>query len=354
MADQPFDVRRAIEQSSSKSTLQELAKKGIHRVKVLDEQMINKLIGEAVERILSTKTNLLSTDDRQKLIDASRKELDRLVRDHQSTKDQAELMTKDKQSLVSEVENLQDQLKTTRKLGDDTAKQRYEDGKAIMKSEVEDMKRKMSSMEEDISKRVRREVELEYQAKSAGLQASIEQLKGDGSRRENEVRDQYDRREKDLREELSRREQDIVARGASMKEAELRTTLDQMQHKNMEMAEKHADQLEELKKSDDKVLTTLSELFNKAIEGVNKKLGDLRLRSIAGVAAGGSMGRVEGDVDFRPSQATLDSLITGELESNLKGMQVEAKTGGKIGNALDRLKAMRSGGGGETKKEEKK
>ena len=51
--DQPFDVRRAIEQSSSKSTLQELAKRGIHRVKVLDESMINKLIGEAVERIVS-------------------------------------------------------------------------------------------------------------------------------------------------------------------------------------------------------------------------------------------------------------------------------------------------------------
>ena len=64
---QPFDVRRAIEQSSSKSTLQELAKKGIHRVKVLDESMINKLIGDAVERIISTKTNLLSSDDRAKL-----------------------------------------------------------------------------------------------------------------------------------------------------------------------------------------------------------------------------------------------------------------------------------------------
>jgi hypothetical protein len=35
-------------------------------------------------------------------------------------------------------------------------------------------------------------------------------------------------------------------------------------------------------------------------------------------------------------------------------MQVEAKTAGKVGNALDRLRAMRGGGGGDTKKEEKK
>ena len=123
--DQPFDVRRAIEQSSSKSTLQELAKKGIHRVKVLDESMINKLIGEAVERIVSTKTNLLSTDDRQKIIEASRKELDRLMREHQSTKDQADLAQKDKAGLIAECENLQEQIKQTRKIADETAKQRY-------------------------------------------------------------------------------------------------------------------------------------------------------------------------------------------------------------------------------------
>src|SRR5262247_2796170 len=107
---QPFDVRRAIEQSSSKSTLQELAKRGIHRVKVLDEQMINKLIGDAVERIVSTKTNLMSGEDRQKLIQASRQELDRLMKEFQATKDKAELSEKDKAGLVAECENLQKQL----------------------------------------------------------------------------------------------------------------------------------------------------------------------------------------------------------------------------------------------------
>jgi len=62
---------------------------------------------------------------------------------------------------------------------------------------------------------------------------------------------------------------------------------------------------------------------------------------------------MEGDVDFRPSQATLESLVQGELESNVKAMQVESKSGGKMGSALERLKAMRGGAGGD-KKEEKK
>ncbi len=297
---QPFDVRRAIEQSSSKSTLQELAKKGIHRVKVLDESMINKLIGDAVERIISTKTNLLSSDDRQKLIEASRKELDRLMKEHQVTKDKAELMEQSQGQLASTVENLQNQLKTAQRLAEDTAKQRYEDGKNVMRAEVDDMKKKMSTMEADIEKRVRREVELEYQAKMANERVVIEQMK-------------------------------------------------------TEAATKQAQMIEEMRKSDEELFKRMSELFTKVMDGVNKKLGDLRNRSFAGGGGGGGgMGRMEGDVDFRPSQATLESLVQGELESNVKAMQVESKSGGKMGSALERLKAMRGGGGGEKKDEEKK
>jgi hypothetical protein len=297
---QPFDVRRAIEQSSSKSTLQELAKKGIHRVKVLDESMINKLIGDAVERIISTKTNLLSSDDRAKLIDASRKELDRLMKEHQSTKDQAELAQQSQASLASTVETLQNALKTAQRLAEDTAKQRYEDGKNVMRAEVDDMKKKMSSMEVDIEKRVRREVDLEYQAKMANERIVIEQMK-------------------------------------------------------TEAAKKQAEMIEEMRKSDEELFKRMSELFTKVMDGVNRKLGDLKNRSFAGGGGGGGgMGKMEGDVEFRPSQATLDSLVQGELESNVKAMQVESKSGGKMSNALERLKAMRGGGGGGEKKDEEK
>jgi chromosome segregation ATPase len=296
--DQPFDVRRAIEQSSSRSTLQELAKKGIHRVKVLDESMINKLIGEAVERIVSTKTNLLSTDDRQKIIEASRKELDRLMKEHQNTKDKADLMERDKQSLASEIENLQEQVKQTRKLAEEQAKQRYEDGKAMVKAELEDMKRRMDSADADAEKRLRKELELEYKLKNAEERMEIEKLK-------------------------------------------------------TEAAREKAGMVEEMRKTDEQLFLKISELFSKSIEGVNKKLTDLKLRSLSGGGGGGGggMARMEGDEEFRPSAATLESLVQGELESNLKGMQSEAKVSGKISNALDRLKAMRGGG---DKKEEKK
>ncbi|HZF00037.1 MAG TPA: hypothetical protein VE981_23715 [Planctomycetota bacterium] len=268
---------------------------------MLDESMINKLIGDAVERIISTKTNLLSSDDRQKLIEASRKELDRLMKEHQNTKDKADLAEQSQAQLAASVENLTNQLKTAQRLAEDTAKQRYEDGKNVMRAEVDDMKRKMSSMEADIEKRVRREVDLEYQAKMANERIIIEQMK-------------------------------------------------------TEAAQKQAQMIEEMRKSDEELFKRMSELFTKVMDGVNRKLGDLKNRSFAGGGGGGGggLGKMDGDVEFRPSQATLESLVQGELESNVKAMQVESKSGGKMGSALERLKAMRGGGGGEKKDEEKK
>lgn len=297
MADQPFDVRRAIEQSSSKSTLQELAKKGIHRVKVLDEKMIHKLIGESVQRILSTKTNLVSDADREKLIAESRKELDRLMKEFKETKDQAELMTKDKNSLVREVENLQEQVKQQRKLSEETAKQRYEDGKNLMREEINDIKKRAEGAEDKAEARVRKELTLEFEAKIAKEEANIEKMKAD-------------------------------------------------------VANSKANMVQDMKKNDDELFKKMSDLFSKAIDGVNKKLGDLRMRSFAGGGGGGggAGGRMEGDVELRPSAATIESLMSSELDSNLKAMKAEEKTAGKIGSALDRLKAMR---GGEEKKKEK-
>ena len=42
-----------------------------------------------------------------------------------------------------------------------------------------------------------------------------------------------------------------------------------------------------------------------------------------------------------------------ELKSNLSDMKVESKAAGKLGNALERLKAMRGGGGGGDKSKDK-
>lgn len=356
---QPFDVRKAIEQSSTRSTLQDLAKRGIHRVKVLDETMINKLIGDAVERIVSTKTNLLSDSDRAKLIEASRHELDRLMAEHQSMKDKTELMERDKNSLVQEVENLQKQLQATRKLADDTARQRYEDGKNIMRAEVDDMKAKLASAEE----RVRREVALEFQAKMATQATDVEKARSEAAATEGRVRHQMElefqskmstqaANMEQLKSEAAATEGRVRRQMELEYQAKLANQMAGVEQVKAEAAQKQAAMIEEMKKSDDDLFRKMAELFTKSIDSLSKKLTDLRLRALAG---GGSFGAggMGGEVELHPSQATMESLFSQELESNLKAMHVEGKAGGRLGGALDRLKALR-GGGPAPKTEEKK
>jgi DNA mismatch repair ATPase MutL len=250
MPDQPFDVRKAIDQSASKSTLQELAKKGIHRVKVLDEAMIQKLIRDAVENILGARGGTLSAAERDSVVKQSRQELDRLIKDFNTTKDRADGLAQDKVALAQ---------------------------------------------------------------------------------RESELRAEFATRER----EYNKRIQDEI-------------------QKNAEMSQKMALSLENSRSHEDELVKKMEVLFTKSLEGLNKKLSDLRLRAMAGGGMGGGGGGLE-SVELRPSQATIESLFSQELESNVKAMEKsEGKAGGKLGNALDRLKNLRGGGSPKKDDEEKK
>jgi DNA mismatch repair ATPase MutL len=246
MPEQPFDVKKAIDQSASKSTLQELAKKGIHRVKVLDEAMIQKLIRDAVENILGARGGTLSGAERDQVVKQSRQELDRLIKEFNSTK---ETLTSDKVALAQ---------------------------------------------------------------------------------KESELRAEFAQRERDY----NKRIQDEI-------------------QKNAEMSQKMASSLENSRTHEDELVKKMEVLFTKSLEGLNKKLTDLRLRAMAGgpMAGGGGYENVE----LRPSQATIESLFSQELESNVKAMEkAEGKAGGKLGSALDRLKNLRGGGAPQKADEEKK
>lgn len=372
MPEQPFDVRKVIDQSASKTTLQDLARKGIHRVKVLDEAMINKLIREAVEHTLVSKTAFMSDEDREKVVKASRAELDKLVKEFNEQKDKAELLQKDKTTLASDVENLQRQLVVQRQLGEQLGRQRYEDGKRAASEEIETLKQRMGKLDEEVAARTRRELEGEMQKRLSGemekmsamaahLQAAKAATGEDAIRRavekaEHDLKEQFKQefprrvqqavtaRENELKLEFANREKDLEAQYNQKVMAEMQ--------KNVELSQKLAASLEESRAHEDDLFKKLESLFTKSLEGLNKKLADLRMRSFAGAGAAMGTPGLEA-VELRPSQATIESLFASELESNVKAMQqTEGKTAGKIGSALDKLRAMR--GGGAKPPEEKK
>jgi hypothetical protein len=423
-----FDVRKVIEQSASKSTLQELAKRGIHRVKVLDEQMINKLIKDAVQQVLVSKTGLVSDADREKIVQASRAELDKLVKEFQQSKDKAELLAKDKDTLAKDVEELQRAVQVQRQLADTLGRQRFEDGRAMARQEIEALKAQLASAEQaarakleaEFQKKLSAEMEklqvvsrqMETTIRSGGEEAvkkAVEQaegrLKGQFAERERELRDEVRKaaeaaagraaqqkeaelkaayaekelrvrdearrdaeaqakqtiaaREAELRAQFAEREKELLSRSeesaraaASAKEVEFSQKLMAEMQRSADLQAKNQRLLEDMRAHEDELAKKMEQLFTKSIEGLSKKLSDLRLRSIAGGPA------VGGDVDagaFRQSEDVIKHMLSSELESNVKQMeQSEGKTAGSLGSALERLKAMRGGGKPPDKKDDKK
>ncbi len=368
-----FDVRKVIEQSASKSTLQELAKRGIHRVKVLDEQMINKLIKDAVAQVLVSKTNIVSDADREKIV-AARQELDKLTKEFQQSKDKAELVAKDKESLASEVENLQKQLQLQRQLGETLGKQRFEDGKAMAKQEIEALQKKVAEAEQaarlkleaEFQKKMSGEMEkmatlskhMETAAKSGGEEAVKKAVEA----REMKLKAEFADRERELRDEARKSAEAAANRAAAQKEAELKAQfagvadraaaqkeiefsqklMAEMQ-KNADLQAKNQQMLEDMRAHDDEIAKKMEQLFTKSIEGLSKKLGEIKLRGVGGGGGGGGGGDLDAGA-FRQSEDVIKYMLQNELESNVKAMdKVEGKSGGTLGSALDRLKAMRGG-----------
>src|SRR5204863_7313919 len=73
-----LDIKKVIEQGTQRMTLKDLASKGFDNVKVLDEDAVHSMITRAVDRVVSTQT----ADQRDQILAESRKELDRLIREH--------------------------------------------------------------------------------------------------------------------------------------------------------------------------------------------------------------------------------------------------------------------------------
>lgn len=86
MGTDKVNVRGIIECSSRKTSVSDLQKRGIQRVRLIDEKQIHDLIGQAVERIIAGHAHLLSAKERARIVKRSRAELSRLVQEREAEK----------------------------------------------------------------------------------------------------------------------------------------------------------------------------------------------------------------------------------------------------------------------------
>ena len=85
---QPLSVQDAIRQSATDVDLEELSRRGLRKVKVLDKQTVFRLIDEAVNRVVEERLALATDAERQQIQSEARSEFQRLVKERQQEVEQ--------------------------------------------------------------------------------------------------------------------------------------------------------------------------------------------------------------------------------------------------------------------------
>lgn len=192
----PIDFQKMIEQGTKVTSLQDLQQKGFQKVKVLDEQTIQRLITQAVDRVVNTQT----AEERESLLAQSRHELDRLLREQRESKSRAQLLETDKQSLVEQVEALQKELSLALDVQGETVHKKVQEITAAMRKHVEETNRRSEAAQQEV---VAAQVEIDrLKEEQAKVAADLEAASGDADRLQEDLR-KRDAEMADLRKELS-------------------------------------------------------------------------------------------------------------------------------------------------------
>ena len=76
------DVRKVIEDSTYTTTLKDLERRGKNKVRVVKARQIYRLIAEAVNQVMEKSSMEMAEEQREQLIDESKKQLDKILAEH--------------------------------------------------------------------------------------------------------------------------------------------------------------------------------------------------------------------------------------------------------------------------------
>lgn len=67
-----IDIKKVIQGSTCDMSLESLTKKGVKQVKVLDQATINRLMSDAVDRVLAERSEKMTTAEREQIVEDAR------------------------------------------------------------------------------------------------------------------------------------------------------------------------------------------------------------------------------------------------------------------------------------------
>jgi hypothetical protein len=140
-----LNLHNALEQGTKKMALKDLEQKGFKNVKVLDEKGLEELMRKAVDRVVSSQT----AEEKARIVEQSRKELDRLMKEHKAARSRAQLLEADKNELVEQVEALQRELELKSELEEELLHKKFQEGTASMQSQVEEVQARARAIDRD-------------------------------------------------------------------------------------------------------------------------------------------------------------------------------------------------------------
>jgi len=304
----PLDLKKFLERSTAKTSLTDLQSKGVQNVRVLDQRTLERLMQDAVQKVLSGRAGVLSDSEREKIYQESRKELDRLVREYGTMKKQNEAAAMDKNTLLTELENVQKQLQVTRNMYEEKIRQ------------LEARAGKGGADPAHLA-----QMQQQVQALQAQAQHAFQQGVQSQERYISELKERNESLEGEI---VSLRQNQHAVAASAATEGLL------------------AKKLEELASRDDAIADRISKVFAKTVEGLNRKIASIKAGSVG-----------SDDVEYRASEQVLDNLLKEEIESNLGTVSSQPKVSQKsMDDRLSKLKNIQASFGkpkpeGEEKKE---
>lgn len=323
-----LDIQKVISTSTSSVSLEDLNKKGFKQVKVLNQAIITKLIGEAVDRVLSARSKDISREERDKVIKEAKTQFETLARKRlEKERGRIDELERSQSSLTSELETLRMRLAASVEV-------QAERDQAVARAE-----------------KLERELGLRN-AEAGATQAQIAQLaeaeaRGEQARSEAEsLRARLAafevERKKGIEENHTLRDA-LAAEGkrSAQLEGQLQARSDELERVRSEGAENN---------NVEKLLAAVAEKLGKSSTGdmsqVMLSLDTMsrRLSNISSGGGGGGGGEVDAEItkDFALN-ALFDKEKAGGIESNVSNVKLRENKAAGVKGALAKLKKLQQG-----------